>query len=317
MTFGAHEFGDPKHTVEECKAKDINYQAPLLTEVRFVNKETGEMKEQVVFMGDFPLMTDPRHLHHQRLRARRRLPARAFPGRVLRDALGPRSTRTSTSTASKFIPSRGAWLEFEIDKSRPPSAVRIDRKRKQSVTHLPAWPWAWTESEIRKEIVDCPAPDLLPRDAGPTRSPPRTKRSSTSTSKLRPGEPPNVEAGQHPAQRPVYFNPQRYDLAAVGRYKLNKKLGLDVPTATSTRSRLEDIVAPSLPASPHRRLPSRRRREGCVESTSVDHFGNRRVRTVGELIARTRSAPACRRMERVVRERMTSQEIDDHHARSR
>ena len=295
VTFGAHEFGDPKHTVEECKAKDINYQAPLLTEVRFVNRETGEMKEQVVFMGDFPLMTDrgtfiingtERVVVSQLVRSPgvyyfREIDANKLVYRV------------------QFIPTRGAWLEFETDK-RGCLVVSIDRKRKQPATmFLRALGIAETNEEILSLLGDSPmVQHTLARDTTDNRDDALVELYK----RQRPGEPPTLDSAKALLDG-LFFNQQRYDLASVGRYKLNKKLGLDVDPDVYVLTP-EDIVA-----ALRYLINLHDGQEGYVVDER-DHFGNRRVRTVGELIG-NQFRVGLSRMERVVRERMASQEVDD------
>ncbi|MBM6999614.1 DNA-directed RNA polymerase subunit beta [bacterium] len=295
VTFGAHEFGDPKHTVEECKEKDITYQAPLLIEVRFVNKETGEMKEQVVFMGDFPLMTDSgtfiingteRVVVSQLVRSPgvyyfREIDANKLVYRV------------------QFIPTRGAWLEFETDK-RGTLVVSIDRKRKQpATTFLRGLGIAETDQEIIDLLGDS---DMVRRTL---------ERDTTSTrddalielyKRQRPGEPPTLDSAKSLIDG-LFFNQQRYNLASVGRYKLNKKLGLDVADDVYVLTP-EDIIA-----ALKYLIKLHDGEEGYVVDER-DHFGNRRVRTVGELVA-NQFRTGLSRMERVVRERMASQEVED------
>ena len=295
VTFGAHEFGDPKHTVEECKAKDINYQAPLLTEVRFVNRETGEMKEQVVFMGDFPLMTDrgtfiingsERIVVSQLVRSPgvyyfREIDANKLVYRV------------------QFIPTRGAWLEFETDK-RGCLVVSIDRKRKQPATmFLRALGIAETNEEIIELLGDSPmVQHTLARDTTDNRDDALVELYK----RQRPGEPPTLDSAKALLDG-LFFNQQRYDLASVGRYKLNKKLGLDVDPDVYVLTPEDIVAALRYLICLHDGM------EGYIVDER-DHFGNRRVRTVGELIA-NQFRVGLSRMERVVRERMASQEIDD------
>ena len=295
VTFGAHEFGDPKHTVEECKAKDISYQAPLLTEVRFTNRETGEMKEQVVFMGDFPLMTDrgtfiingtERVVVSQLVRSPgvyyfREIDANKLIYRV------------------QFIPTRGAWLEFETDK-RGTIVVSIDRKRKQPASmFLRALGIAQTNEEIIELLGDCPMVQrTLARDTTTTREDALVELYK----KQRPGEPPTLDSAKALLDG-LFFNQQRYDLASVGRYKLNKKLGLNVDSDVYVLTPEDIIAALRYLINLHDGL------EGYVVDER-DHFGNRRVRTVGELIG-NQFRVGLSRMERVVRERMASQEVDE------
>ena len=295
VSFGAHEFGDPKHTVEECKAKDISYQAPLLTEVRFTNRETGEMKEQVVFMGDFPLMTDrgtfiingtERVVVSQLVRSPgvyyfREIDANKLVYRV------------------QFIPTRGAWLEFETDK-RGSIVVSIDRKRKQPASmFLRALGIAQNNEEIIELLGDCPMVQrTLARDTTTTREDALVELYK----KQRPGEPPTLDSAKALLDG-LFFNQQRYDLASVGRYKLNKKLGLNVDPDVYVLTPEDVIAALRYLINLHDGL------EGYVVDER-DHFGNRRVRTVGELIG-NQFRVGLSRMERVVRERMASQEVDE------
>ncbi|NEC92748.1 DNA-directed RNA polymerase subunit beta, partial [Streptomyces sp. SID12501] len=210
---------------------------------------------------------------------------------------------------AKVIPSRGAWLEFEIDK-RDNVGVRVDRKRKQNATVL-LKALGMTEGEIREEFADYPAViDTLEKDSVQTQD----EALLDLYRKIRPGEPPTVEAGRALLEN-FYFNPKRYDLAKVGRYKLNKKLGQDAPLSDSVLT-LSDVVAtikylaalhidrPSLPGTRGGEAIEVR-----VEPDDIDHFGNRRIRAVGELI-QNQVRTGLSRMERVVRERMTTQDVE-------
>ena len=221
VEFGAHEFGDPKYSVEECKEKDMSYQAPLFVEVRFINKETGEIKEQQVFMGDFPLMTDrgtfvingtERVVVSQLVRS---------PGVYYAEELDKTSDKIIYT--AKVIPARGAWLELETDR-RDIVSVRVDRKRKQPATVLlKALGIAETREEILEMFDNSEAIQrTLERDFTETRE----EALIEIYKRLRPGEPPTVESARALLDG-LFFNPQRYDLAKVGRYKVNKKLGLE------------------------------------------------------------------------------------------
>ena len=295
VTFGEHQFGDPSHTVEECREKDMTYQAPLLTEVRLTNKETGEIKEQLVFMGDFPMMTEQgtfiingteRIVVSQLVRS---------PGVYYSSEMdgGKRVYK------AQVIPARGAWLEFEVDK-RDQLVVSIDRKRKQSATmFLRALGIAVTNDEIIGLLGDS---DVVKRSIERDTALTREDALIEIYRRLRPGEPPTVDASRSLLEG-LLFNAQRYDLARVGRYKVNKKLGLttgeDVQILTD-----EDIVATL------RYLLALAAGEPGFKTDDIDHFGNRRVRTVGELVA-NQFRIGMSRMERVVRERMSSQDIDE------
>ncbi|MBR2836323.1 MAG: DNA-directed RNA polymerase subunit beta [Coriobacteriales bacterium] len=294
LTFHEHEFGDPKYTVEECKAKDINYQAPLLTKVQFENLENGEISEQIVFMGDFPLMTErgtfiingsERIVVSQLVRSPgvyyfREIDANKLVYRV------------------QFIPTRGAWLEFETDK-RGCIVVSIDRKRKQPASmFLRALGIAETDEEIIKMLGDS---EMVQRTLARDTTTTRDEALVELYKRQRPGEPPTLDSAKALLDG-LFFNQARYDLASVGRYKLNKKLGLDVPSDVFVLTP-EDVVA-----SLRYLICLHDGLEGYVVDER-DHFGNRRVRTVGELIG-NQFRIGLSRMERVVRERMASQEID-------
>ena len=295
VTFGEHQFGDPAHSVEECREKDMTYQAPLLTEVRLTNRETGEIKEQLVFMGDFPMMTEQgtfiingteRIVVSQLVRS---------PGVYYSKEMdGGKQVYKA-----QIIPARGAWLEFEVDK-RDQLVVSIDRKRKQSATtFLRALGIAVTNDEIIELLGDS---DVVKRTIERDTSLTREDALIEIYRRLRPGEPPTVDASRSLIEG-LLFNSQRYDLARVGRYKVNKKLGLttaeDVQILTD-----EDIVATL------RYLLALAAGEPGFKVDDIDHFGNRRVRTVGELVA-NQFRIGMSRMERVVRERMSSQDVDE------
>ena len=295
ITFGEHQFGDPAHSMGECRAKDISYQAPLLVDVRFVNKETGEIKEQLVFMGDFPLMTErgtfiingtERVVVSQLVRS----PGVYFAAEMDN---GVQIHRV------QFIPARGAWLEFEVDK-RGQLVVSIDRKRRQSATLLlRALGIAESDDEIVSLLGDSDiVRSTLERDVAQTRE----DALIEIYKRQRPGEPPTVDSARSLLDG-LYFNAQRYDLAKVGRYKINKKLGLDVEDSESVLT-AEDIVTAL------RYLLALHAGDPTKKTDDIDHFGNRRVRTVGELVA-NQFRIGMSRMERVVRERMAAQDVDD------
>ena len=295
VTFGEHQFGDPAHTVEECREKDMTYQAPLLTDVRLTNKETGEIKEQLVFMGDFPMMTDQgtfiingteRIVVSQLVRS---------PGVYYSSEMdGGKQVHKA-----QIILARGAWLEFEVDK-RDQLVVSIDRKRKQSATmFLRALGIATTNDEIIEMLGDS---DVVKRTIERDTALTREDALIEIYRRLRPGEPPTVDASRSLLEG-LLFNAQRYDLARVGRYKVNKKLGLDTTEDVAVLTD-EDIVATL------RYLLELAAGTPGYKTDDIDHFGNRRIRTVGELVA-NQFRIGMSRMERVVRERMSSQDIDE------
>jgi DNA-directed RNA polymerase subunit beta len=303
LSFRDHRFEPPKNSIDECKERDFTYAAPLFVTAEFMNNETGEIKSQTVFMGDFPLMTDKgtfvingteRVVVSQLVRS---------PGVYFDRSVD--KTSDKDVFGSKIIPSRGAWLEFEIDK-KDMVGVRIDRKRKQSVTVL-LKALGWDDAKILEEFGGYESMRLtLEKDH-------TTGQDDALLDiyrKLRPGEPPTREAAQTLLDN-LYFNPKRYDLAKVGRYKVNRKLGLDHDLSQGTLT-IDDIVMAiryivALHAGEsefaHGGEPVR------VEVDDIDHFGNRRLRTVGELI-QNQVRTGLARMERVVRERMTTQDVE-------
>ena len=295
VTFGDHQFGDPANSMAECRAKDISYQAPLFVDVRFVNKETGEMKEQLVFMGDFPLMTErgtfiingsERVVVSQLVRS----PGVYFSSEMDNGVLVHKS---------QFIPARGAWLEFEVDK-RGHLVVSIDRKRRQSATvFLRALGIAVTDDEILSLLGDSDVVrNTLERDVATTRE----DALIEIYRRQRPGEPPTVDSARSLLDG-LFFNEQRYDLARVGRYKINKKLSEEIDADKRVLTH-EDIVAAL------QYLLAVHAGDESKHLDDIDHFGNRRVRTVGELV-QNQFRIGMSRMERVVRERMASQDADD------
>ena len=296
VTFGDFQFGDPAHTMAECRAKDITYQAPLLVDVKFVNKLTGEIKEQLVFMGDFPIMTERGTFIINGTE-------RVVVSQLVRSPGVYFSEETDSGVLvhhAQFIPARGAWLEFEVDK-RGQLVVSIDRKRRQSATLLlRALGIAESDDEIINLLGDSEIiRSTIERDVATTRE----DALIEIYRRQRPGEPPTVDSAKA-LLNGLYFNPQRYDLARVGRYKVNKKLGLDPAENTSTVITNEDIVCAL------RYLLALHAGDPSKKTDDIDHFGNRRIRTVGELV-QNQFRIGLSRMERVVRERMASQDADD------
>jgi DNA-directed RNA polymerase subunit beta len=219
LSFRNHRFEEPKHSIENCKERDMTYSQPLFVTAEFTNNITGEIKSQTVFMGDFPVMTPrgtfvingtERVVVSQLVRS---------PGVYFERTI--EKTSDKDIFTSKIIPSRGAWLEFEVDK-KDLVGVRIDRKRKQSVTvFLKAL--GWSSDQIRTEFAEYPSMiATLDKDTVETQD----EALLDIYRKMRPGEPPTKEAAQNLLDN-LYFNTKRYDLAKVGRFKVNKKLGID------------------------------------------------------------------------------------------
>ncbi|WP_368497325.1 DNA-directed RNA polymerase subunit beta [Herbiconiux sp. A18JL235] len=296
-----------KYTIDECKERGKTYAAPLYVEAEFMNHQTGEIKTQTVFMGDFPLMTEKgtfiingteRVVVSQLVRS---------PGVYFERT--PEKTSDKDIYSARVIPSRGAWLEFEIDK-RDQVGVRIDRKRKQSVTvFLKAL--GLTSEEILEEFKGYASIEAtLEKDSILTKE----EALKDIYRKLRPGEQVAAEAARALLDN-FYFNPKRYDLAKVGRYKINRKLGIDAPLSDSVLT-TQDIIATIkyLVALHDNQTTLNGVRDGKpveirLDVDDIDHFGNRRIRAVGELI-QNQVRTGLSRMERVVRERMTTQDIE-------
>ena len=300
LQFLSHRFEDPKFDEDECKEKDMTFSKPLFVTAAFINKETGEIKEQTVFMGDFPMMTatgtfiingTERVVVSQLVRS---------PGVYFDRSIDKASDKDIF--ACKIIPARGAWLEFETDK-KDMVGVRVDRKRRQNVTVLLKALGYGGDDDILKLFDGAESIALtLEKDAIQTEE----DALMDIYRKLRPGEPPTVESARALLDN-LFFNPKRYDLARVGRYKVNKKLGFksDEKTIQEYGSvlRKDDILATI------RYLVELHAGNGDYETDDIDHFGNRRIRPVGELI-QNQIRVGLSRMERVVRERMTTQDVE-------
>ncbi|HEX3706552.1 MAG TPA: DNA-directed RNA polymerase subunit beta, partial [Mycobacteriales bacterium] len=294
LEFREPKLMDPPHSIEECKDKDMTYSAPLFVIAEFTNNETGEIKSQTVFMGDFPLMT---HQGTFIINGTERVVVSQLvrsPGVYFDRTLDKVTDREVY--ASKVIPGRGAWLEFEVDK-RDQVGVRIDRKRRQPVTVL-LRALGWDDEKILQHFGEFDSMRLT------------LEKDHTSTPdealidiyrKLRPGEPPTRDAAETLLNN-LYFNEKRYDLAKVGRYKVNKKLGTAVDKSVGVLTEADIVAAIDYVVRLHRG-------DAGYETDDIDHFGNRRLRTVGELI-QNQVRIGLSRMERVVRERMTTQDVE-------
>lgn len=306
LSFSDPRFDDVKAPVDECKDKDMTYAAPLFVTAEFINNNTGEIKSQTVFMGDFPMMTEKgtfiingteRVVVSQLVRS---------PGVYFDETIDKSTDKTLHSV--KVIPSRGAWLEFDVDK-RDTVGVRIDRKRRQPVTVL-LKALGWTSEQIVERFGFS---EIMRSTLEKDNTVGTDEALLDIYRKLRPGEPPTKESAQTLLEN-LFFKEKRYDLARVGRYKVNKKLGLHVgePITSSTLTE-EDVVATiEYLVRLHEGQTTMTVPGGVevpVETDDVDHFGNRRLRTVGELI-QNQIRVGMSRMERVVRERMTTQDVE-------
>ncbi|WP_205410452.1 DNA-directed RNA polymerase subunit beta [Corynebacterium pollutisoli] len=305
LSLSAPRFEDVKYTVDECKDKDINYSAPLYVTAEFINNETQEIKSQTVFIGDFPMMTDKgtfivngteRVVVSQLVRS---------PG-VYFDQTIDKSTERPLHSV-KVIPSRGAWLEFDVDK-RDTVGVRIDRKRRQPVTVL-LKALGWTTEQIQERFGFSEIMMSTLESDGVANV---DEALLEIYRKQRPGEQPTRDLARSLLDN-AFFRPKRYDLAKVGRYKVNRKLGLGgdheglmTLTEEDIATTLEYLVRLH---TGERTMTSPTGEVIPVNTDDIDHFGNRRLRTVGELI-QNQVRVGLSRMERVVRERMTTQDAE-------
>ncbi|MGE5583804.1 MAG: DNA-directed RNA polymerase subunit beta [Bacillota bacterium] len=310
LEFIDYSLGEPKYPVDECKERDVTFAAPLRVRARLINKETGEVKEQEVFMGDFPLMTEKGTFIINGAE-------RVIVSQLVRSP-GVYFGRTQDATgkylySASIIPNRGAWLEFEFD-TNDVLYVRIDRTRKIPVTILLKALGLGNNYQI-SELFDGKESikNTLERD--------NTQNEEEALveiyKRLRPGEPPTVESARTLFET-LFFDPKRYDLASVGRYKLNKKLGLNYPAKnikasldengnevpgqeavkTLTKEDVTEVIKYLLGLL-----------DGVGEIDDIDHLGNRRLKSVGELL-QNQFRIGLSRMERVVRERMTIQDVE-------
>jgi DNA-directed RNA polymerase subunit beta len=324
VEFGDYWFGEPQFSIKECREKDLTFQVPLSMSIRFVNKETGEIREQTVFMGDFPMMTEwgtfiingtERVIVTQLVRS---------PGAYLME---PKDATKQVFIAN-LMPSRGSWLELEIDKKGIVYA-RIDRKRKLPITTLlRALPAEDPSTGAKLDTSDNEAILKLFDNSmfiAATLEKDTTTREEEAVvevfKKQRPGEPPTLENARN-LLRGLFFDPKRYDLTKVGRYKLNQRLEVDVPDDVRVLTK-QDIVAlvkrlvdlpTKLGVDPETKdyaadAATLSREPIRAELDEYEHFGNRRLRTVGELIQEAFRV-GLYRMERVVRERMTTEDVD-------
>jgi DNA-directed RNA polymerase subunit beta len=295
LTFGEHRFEEPEHSIEQCREKDITYSRKLHVQAEFQNRTTGEIKSQSVFMGDFPVMTDQgtfiingteRVVTSQLVRS---------PGVIFEQE--PDKTIDKLLTSCRVIPARGAWLEFDVDK-KDTVGVRLDRKRRLPVTVLLRG-LGMDDGQIMERFGESETMRItLERDHT------RTEEDALIEiyRRLRPGEPPSAESGRQLLNN-LFFQAKRYDLAKVGRYKLNKKLGLDDAEHKALTLTPADVVATV------DYLVKLHEGDPACSTDDQDHFGNRRLRSVGELI-QNQVRVGLARMERVVRERMTTQDAE-------
>jgi len=295
LRFLSHEIRDPKHTERECRKREITFSAPLYITVQLVIKETGEVKEQTLFFGDVPMMTKngtfvingaERVVVSQLVRS---------PGAYYTTKTDPASGRELCS--AKLIPYRGAWVELETS-NKDLLSVKVDRKRKAPIsTLLRALGWT-TDEEILglvSDVDDDPIHNYMAATlAKDTAATTEEEALLEFYRRLRPGEPPSVDNARELIDN-LFFNERKYDLGAVGRYKLNRRLGIEEKVRTLTKNDFVELVRRMINVN-----------NGRVSNDDIDHLGNRRVRAVGELI-QNQLRVGLLRMERVVKERMTTQ----------
>jgi DNA-directed RNA polymerase subunit beta len=313
LEFLNHYFEEPLKSLEDCKITDSTYSQPLYVTAQFLDRETGQIKQQTVFLGDFPIMTDTgtfiingteRVIVSQLVRS---------PGVYFSQEID--KTSDKEVFIGKMIPGRGAWLEFDTDK-RDTLGVRVDRKRRQHITSfLMALDIIESKEEAIELLGDYPSVhNTIERD-------PDTSREAALIDlyrKLRPGEPATVESARNLVKQ-MFYTPKRYDLTKVGRYKVEQKLGREYgekdaenyTTEDDGMLRIEDMIDSikyviALHAGEESFI-NNKGKEISVKLDDIDHFGNRRIRTVGELV-QNQVRVGLSRLERVVRERMTTQE---------
>ena len=309
LYFLDYSFGEPKYSVQECRNRDATYAVPLKVNVRLLNKATGEVKDQEIFMGDFPLMTEngtfvingaERVVVSQLVRS---------PGAYF--TLEPDQATGRLLCFGKLIPNRGAWLEFETS-NKDVIYVKVDRKRKIPITTLLRAIGFATDDELQSmfaEVDNQPEHPYIVRTM--EKEPPELRTGTTAENqkaallefyrRLRPGD-PSTEENAREFMENLFFRPRRYDLGVVGRYKLNKRLKLENPpsldTLILTKDDLVRIVELCIQVN-----------NGVEPPDDIDHLGNRRIRAVGELI-QNQFRIGLLRMERLVRERMSIQDPD-------
>ncbi|MEI8307685.1 MAG: DNA-directed RNA polymerase subunit beta [Chloroflexales bacterium] len=330
LHFRDYVFGEPRFTEFECRERDLTYAAPLRVNVELRILSTGEIKESELFLGDFPVMTDngtfiyngaERVVVSQLIRS---------PGVYFKDDKEPTSGRSLHS--AKLIPNRGAWLEFETNK-RDVVSVKVDRKRKIPVTILIRAILAWRAEESGEgrwvpdneldqhghndAVIDALRHiDLIPEhpytQATLDKDPAHNSKEALMElyKRLRPGDPPTLENARSLLES-LLFNPRRYDLAKVGRYKLNKNLWEREARRDGVSNAPSMGVRVLLPRDIIKIVEQLiQLNNGHGRPDDIDHLGNRRVRTVGELIQQ-QFRVGLLRLERVVKERMSLQEHEN------
>ncbi|MCL5258172.1 MAG: DNA-directed RNA polymerase subunit beta, partial [Firmicutes bacterium] len=337
LEFGEHSLGEPKYSVEECRERDMTYSAPLRVRVRLITAESGEIKgipDQEIFMGDFPLMTDKgtfmingaeRVIVSQLVRS---------PGVYYNQDVDTNSRPTYNAT---IIPNRGAWIEFETDngtkndETEGTIGVRIDKNRKIYVSTFvralsrPDLECDWESDEAILKLFD--GSPLVQNSIDKDKDI-KTREDALKEiyKKLRPGEPENAENAEKLLES-LFFDDKRYDLAGVGRYKLSSKFHYRIENPDPEKRGAQPYVTIDEYGDASLAMPPIDKRcltradmiavirrlikvaTNVIEKDDIDHLGNRRIRSVGELL-QNQFRVGLLRLERVVRERMTVQDIE-------
>jgi DNA-directed RNA polymerase subunit beta len=295
LSFGKHTLGKPTYSPEEALAKGVSYEAPLRTEAVLINKQTGERTEQEVFLGDIPLMTDrgtfivngiERCVVNQLVRS---------PGMFFSSELEAGNARPTLT--AEIRPMRGSWLEFSIGKNDV-ITVKIDRRRKfPATTFLRVYGLATDEQilDAFKDVDNDPEHTFFANTIDKDATKSREEAMLEIYKKMRPGDPVVIDNATA-LMEAMFFSPRRYTLGKVGRYKINKKMGLNIDKNQGTLV-IQDIIAAL------KYLIKLSRNEGEIDD--IDHLANRRVRRVGELVQQNAFRVGILRLERMIRERMS------------
>ncbi|MDR3116813.1 MAG: DNA-directed RNA polymerase subunit beta [Bifidobacteriaceae bacterium] len=307
LIFSEPVLEQPPHTVQECKEKGLTYAAPLYVKAEFHDIKRDIRKKQTVFFGDFPLMTDTASFVFNGAERVVLTQIARSPGIYFEKTTQKGNDRESFSV--RIVPTRGSWLEFEIDR-KDNAGVRVDRKRRQGlIQFLKAI--GLTNEELTKHFGEFP---IITRALEKNYDLTKDQALEAVYQNARPGEPSNPEAGQMLLDN-MFFDAKRYTLSKIGRYKLNKKLGIQIPIDQTTVGKEDIIGIVQYLCSMHSGKDTykaefiKSAKTVRITTDDIDHFGNRRVRRCAELI-QNQIRIALTRIERVVRERMDTQDIE-------
>ncbi|NCN51224.1 MAG: DNA-directed RNA polymerase subunit beta, partial [Candidatus Pacebacteria bacterium] len=295
LSFGDYRFGKPKYTIDQAKRKGVSYDMPLYVEATLLNKKTGEEQKQEVFLGDVPKMTSigtfvingiERAVVTQLVRA----PGVSFSGDT-------DSTTGKKLFTAELRPKRGSWIEVTVGK-RDVITVKIDRRRKMPVTVLLRAIGYSSDEELKEALAPAIAADKFELVENTiAKDPTKTKEEALIEiyEKMRPGEPAVLDNAQEYLKQ-LFFDARRYNLDRVGRYKLNRRLGLSVEEGTTVLTK-EDILNTVVYLI--------KLQNGIGKTDDIDHLSNRRVRQIGELVQDSAFRIGLIRLERSIREKMS------------